>query len=157
MEITERQMSILSFIGEKTNTHPFFMFEDNDDIIILVENEKSKILGKKGKKIKELENYFKKSIKVIDINNDIREIINTLFNKKEIYDIRENGSNEIYLYLRFNNRKVRERVDVLKSIFKEFLNKLLIIKYEKGRVNYGKRRIRSKKNETVKKKDEIEK
>jgi len=157
MEITDRQMSILSYIGDKTNTHPFFIFEDADSIIVLVENEKSKVLGKKGKKIKELENHFKKSIKVIDIKNDINEIVDTLFNKNEVFSVKEDGKNEVHLYLRFNNKKIRDKVYILKNILKEFLNKLLVIKYEKRRGIYGKRRVRGKKDETIKKRNEIKK
>ncbi len=140
MEITDNEIGLSAYIGNKTNTFPLMVFNRRDHIVVVVENEKAKILGKKGEKIKSLENHLKKHIKVIDISNNTHDIISTLFNKSDIYKIEEDDkNNKIFLYLKINknNYKLKSNIFVLKNIFNQFLNKSLIIKFVGGK--YGKR------------------
>lgn len=60
-----------------------------DDRILLIVEEGNllKAVGKKGVKIKKIENLFKKKIKVVEYNNDVKNFIKNMLYPMEISNI----------------------------------------------------------------------
>ena len=122
IELNTETIRLMSLFQDLTGVHVLDCFENEDVYFVVAENEYGLAVGKSGKKIKNAEKVFRKSIKVFEYSSDLEKFIKNMIPQLRELSIKE-GKIEVRVAPSDRSKvigKAGYRIKVIEHFLKRF-------------------------------------